>query len=481
MKYTIYPPIGFARLGNSPSGYFVGPEVRDSLGVEIANDYSETPVESFKDADFRMKRQGARFHIFEVPEDGASARPAVLPEGSTVQWGLELKNKKDAIIRLQRPPSRPMKVDLDPSRSDRLIHATAEVEGAKAGPSTLNGKYRNSAIYLGEIRTDGRQRLIVLGGRGRSDSLSNPPASIGRGQYGYYNNPDWFDDIADGPVTATLSIPGQPPAVAEPAWVIVAPPDFAPVSLGVVTLYDVIYDIAINEKWLQLPNQPYFETDIRPLIERTHNLRWVHDNRAWPAVSVDWEKLRSQSQADMKLRTDTAKLIRYVEQTMESGYGRFELRGWQKKWVLDNWASGNFSQGEAPNQNMANVLTRSALDGTVGEDFFPGIEAGMNIQDPEIYLSSPFDFRFDHDKLEAGDLTAHMALPWQADFKKCASGWWPAQRPNTVVLANGTSTRWLRPNLTHRQMVDEVMKLGVVSSTSTGKIVERGRDKRLGP
>ncbi|HKR65437.1 MAG TPA: LodA/GoxA family CTQ-dependent oxidase, partial [Thermoanaerobaculia bacterium] len=41
--------------------------------------------------------------------------------------------------------------------------------------------------------------------------------------------------------------------------------------------------------------------------------------------------------------------------------------------------------------------------------------------------------RLDWRTLEPGDITRHMALPWQADFSECNHRWWPAARPDDVV------------------------------------------------
>ena len=42
------------------------------------------------------------------------------------------------------------------------------------------------------------------------------------------NNDDWHDDVADGPVTATVTFAGKAPVrVQQPAWAVVAPPDLA--------------------------------------------------------------------------------------------------------------------------------------------------------------------------------------------------------------------------------------------------------------
>ena len=60
--YKIFPGIGIARLGNSevPNGYFIGPEapgiVPDAEG-------------SYRDDQKKMKRQGARFRIYEYETD----------------------------------------------------------------------------------------------------------------------------------------------------------------------------------------------------------------------------------------------------------------------------------------------------------------------------------------------------------------------------------------------------------------------------
>jgi len=77
------------------------------------------------------------------------------------------------------------------------------------------------------------------------------------------------------------------------------------------------------------------------------------------------------------------------------------------------------------------VLTRTILERCAGGAFYPGIEATSITRDPKLYAEA---FRFDHDTLQAGDITKYMACPWQADFYECRGWWWPAQRPDDVVL-----------------------------------------------
>src|SRR5262249_9118310 len=156
---------------------------------------------------------------------------------------------------------------------------------------------------------DAAQRLLVLGAPGKSESPSNAPIGAS-----FYNNADWHDDVADGPVTVTVTPPGGAPAPAvTPAWVIVAPPDFAPGSQGVVTLYDVILQVALDKHWTKLPAKPFFVDHVRPMIERARNLQWVNNGAMWPLISGDFTALADTSAAAKPLREDTATLVRAAE------------------------------------------------------------------------------------------------------------------------------------------------------------------------
>src|SRR4029078_510722 len=57
---------------------------------------------------------------------------------------------------------------------------------------------------LGELRTDNAGRLIVIPGEGAT--------AVGQGVGGvhhYANNDGWFDDVGDGPITASLKMRNQ--------------------------------------------------------------------------------------------------------------------------------------------------------------------------------------------------------------------------------------------------------------------------------
>lgn len=468
MPYAIYPPISIARVGNSPE-FFIGPEQPGSFGVEIHAD-GEHPVLAFKDASFRVKRQGARFRVFEIGADGVPM-PTTFPEGTLVRWSVSIANRKDSIHRPASPPSLPTPIRDDPARQDRAILANGSVVGPNHGKVVLTGSYLDQPVVLGEILTDSDQHLIFLGASGHSASLSVPPAPMGDD---FYNNPDWFDDVADGSIDAVIEVPGQPPVGATPAWVVSAPPDFSPPSLGVVTLFDVIKQVAIDQTWMVTNQRPSFETDIRPIIERASGLRWVDASPAWTSISQDWNALADNSSSAANLRAHTATLVREAENALHD----FALREWQNA-ALEAWADGNFDRAARPDRGMCDALTRAALDATVGQGFYPGIEAGINITDPALYESEPFEYRFSSGAMRPGDATAHMAQPWQADFLKCARGWWPTQRPHILPNSAGNLLEWLRPGMTHVELVANVMRLGMATPDSAGRVIEQGRDPTL--
>src|SRR5262249_52758409 len=94
------------------------------------------------------------------------------------------------------------------------------------------GCFMDQPVYLGELRTDTHGRLIVLGGRGKSASYTGALAIT------FANNEGWHDDVSDGPVTAELKLDGRNVPV-DPAWVVVAPPNYAPMQKSVRTMWDL--------------------------------------------------------------------------------------------------------------------------------------------------------------------------------------------------------------------------------------------------
>src|SRR5215213_7126127 len=491
MRYRIFPSIGIARLGEDED-FFLGPERPGDSPGELQADGTVIPVTRFKDATrTRIRKQGARFHIFES-QDGINWSPANLPATATVTWTVTLENKTAAITRSDAPPTAPMRPHVPAGNQSMVIKGgLKEITGPNATSSHVTGQYATTApsgaafqvdVDLGVLRTDGQGRLIVLGGKGQSRA----PAGVPIGP-SFYRNPKWHDDVSDGPVTATIKLsPAEAPIQAEEgAWVIVAPPDYAPGIDCVVTLYDVIRQLGISDSGLAAPGIPSFDLDINPLLTRVHRLRFVHEDATWSDARFNNPNLGSRAATHQQLRTQVRDLVLTTESVFEGHISNtgppFLLRSFQKKF-LDDWAAGNFD--DTPASTAGNLtaagLTRASLESAAGQGFCPGIEAGIIVLDKTLY-STPFDFRFSHTSIKAGDITALMAQPWQSDFLECNTEWWPTQRPDIAPQAGGGVENWVRGAFGHELLVERHPRLGFIVQQGAQEVfVEVERDPTLG-
>jgi hypothetical protein len=483
--YKIHPAIGFARVGNHPTAFFIGPETPGEPGREIAQDQSESPVTLYKQEGL-VKRQAARFRVYEYETDGNGASQLVgeVSAGrAQIEWKVDLVNRKAALDHSPSPehPARPRNVDVA-DRSTLIIRDSQPhaVSGSNQRGPEFHGSFLGRAVYLGEIRTDSSGRLLVLGGRGISESV--PP---GRDLPEFANNDGWHDDVSDGPVTATLVAAGQAPIVVhQPAWVVVAPPDFAPGINGIVTLYEVALQAAIDKGMLNPAPKPSFVEHIKPIIERAVGLRWVNNWSRWNALlPLDWSALADNTNASAALR----KLV--GTRLLNPGLRDFVVPAFLTRYITQ-WIAGDFQSGmsipTAPQTEAAN-LDSSALQACVGAGFFPGIESSITLRDKDIYVEP---LRLNHailNKVFTGCLTEIMAVPWQADFNDCEGGiWWPSQRPDIAMIdpnqIPGTQADWANPISDHQGMVDNAQRLGFVVPTTVGTdtvFVEAERDPAL--
>jgi L-Lysine epsilon oxidase N-terminal/L-lysine epsilon oxidase C-terminal domain len=470
MALRIYPSIGVARVGNDLTQFYIGSEIPGHLGFDVDAQGNETLITQYKIDDDQIKRQAARFRLFEA-DGGGVPRPAQLPAGATVEWTVHLVNKKAAVRRDDGPPENPTRPQLVANPAQFLIDpGPRSIAGASAsGVKFDTGAYQGRQVPLGEIRTDKNQNLLVLGGFGFSSSPTN------KGLPDFYTNPGWHDDTSDGPVTARIRLAnGSTIDDITPAWVAVGPPDYAPEIQGVVSLYDIMLQVAIDQLGVPRPNQVSFTRDIFPMLLRTRRYQWVNRGARWETVSDDWPALASPSAASAALRESNAQFVSNIGRVLN----QFSLTGLQH-FQLQEWAAGRFQsdwQGvpQPGNTVTADGMTRAALQSTVGQGFFPGIEAGIIVKDPTLY-SVPFDFRLDHGQARPGDLTALMAVPWQADFMDCSGNWWPSQRPDKVrrMASSTIPVDWDSGVTSHLQMVHNFAKLGFITAQkdAAGNIV----------
>lgn len=518
-RFKIHPAIGVARVGNAdPDDFFIGPE---TPGLAAAGEAPGTAVPPYKvragNGPARIKPQGARFHLWEYKKVGgkwAPAREVLLADGDveSIEWTAHLANKKASFFRFEglsgegdSEPARhrnggrrALGLDIDPGarriaarRSGAIPPAVRFDPGTSDDPAReqwpvfsgpVPGRGTKIIDYLGELRLDDKGRLIVLGGKGTSKPDKKPTKKLH-----YANNNGWWDDVSDGPVSAVVTLQvaeGRATRsvsfTAEGAWALVGPADFAPHTPNVVTLYDLLYDMAarklplpdddasydgplvrlkrLNDELLRQRHKELtdyrvsFDEEIYPLLRRALGLRWVFPTRFHNFVSdPGWDQLGDPSRGAKPARheifdrirppvglpdTPIATMPRLFGETFdEPGSDHMFLRLTPTQYfLLKRWADGHFDKpGEVPPPVTAATITPEGLDQAAAENcsggsFFPGIEVGWQIRAPGLYREP---FRVDHtakstynsetDGVGPGHFSRQMALPWQADFADCCA------------------------------------------------------------
>jgi hypothetical protein len=571
-KYRIHPAIGVARVGDSEE-FYLAPEKPGSLPV-LPDGKEFTPAD-FRDREGRLRRQGERFAVYRYADDDpGSAVPARPGEDGVerIEWTVHLANKKASWYEFfvgagetGYSPEHPLRNAsvTDPRLREQLI--------IDPGPRTLSGpgqaaefsRADNPGNYpvtfppedlrpdridsLGGMRTDELGRLIVLGGFGHAGTTEEIPVIDD-----YANNDTWWDDTGDGPVTARVIMSDGSVVEAEGAWVAVAPPRFAPQLSNLVTLYDTVFDTAVrqlglrpdiyrDDMWMQ-DYQPSWEDDIRPVLERAEEYRWVVAIPPHPH-DVDFAKIGDPDPGFNGLRDFYLKLIRPPDtpNLLTSPDTGLPLMPYllgdnptdpgplsstyltvsnTQYFFLKQWAAGRFTRGERPQPPPGQLRDRAALDNCVGGAFCPGIEVGWLCRNPQLY-TAPFRIRAKRevtpplslggnlaDGLEPGDLCRYMAVPWQADFNECSHEqlgdrfvwWWPVQRPSFVYVDHHGELRqvpWIGTDqdqtaADYVQFADDVdmvrlwSRLGFVVNQGTPEEprfveVERRMKRHLGP
>ena len=345
-QYRIHPAVGIARVGNavrsdsSDDFYFIGPEFPD-VAANI-DPLSGTQGLFKMAADGRLRPQAARFRIFEYEKqaDGKFhpiGEVKLTDQSRTVaiKWTVYLANRKASFCRfhgqagaedtpllfssyantansklrmrnfgVKKLANRAKVLELDPGPQS-IAGGVATVAHFPIDHNLtqpkLGGETKLSIKTLGELRSDRDGHLVVIGGIGRSDfdpGLGSETITT------FANNEGWFDDVSDGPVSATLTINGVDQPVAA-AWVLVGPPDFAPAISSYRSMYDSLIDefvreidppaddglfagplahiAAMREDWKRNGTikdfVPSFTRDIAPILSSIVRMQRVHEYR----------------------------------------------------------------------------------------------------------------------------------------------------------------------------------------------------------
>ncbi|EMI40885.1 CTQ-dependent lysine 6-oxidase LodA [Rhodopirellula sp. SWK7] len=334
-QFQIHPRVGTARVGNSPEQFYLAPETIGGLPIQcdengnVMQDEGGTRfVDQFKDSLGRVRRQAARFRIFEERSEGLRQVTLEDEDIERIEWTVHIANKKPIWFTFSE-----LQGDLEfgPENgyeNQHCVRNNPDVQGAdrKAliidpGPRTVDhrtpravfSRYNIPSDYqfgsfppvgaggvqidvLGELRVDGHGGLVALGGFG--SVTGSAEITSFRGASGYW------DDVSDGYVMARIHLADGTTVDADPGWLLVGSPKFAPELVNITTLYDTMYDTAIRGKRLdteiydaeretagEFPlhggytplnhfNPDYevcYTTQVKPIMDRIAGYRWVAD------------------------------------------------------------------------------------------------------------------------------------------------------------------------------------------------------------
>lgn len=333
-NFRIYPSIGIARVGNGPAdkqNVVWSPEVP-------GQDMYATDLELYT-KDGRLKKMAQRFYVYECDDEGKPVRP-INTDDYDVEWAVEVANKKpfwynfnnclDLSIVSDNQDLSPnvAKHKLAPGKSttyrnpnvldmgervpegynyrkELINRPPAATVSKTASRCELGGKFPfpqdsaktsrlaqsmgcdDQSVSLGIIEyDDGKDgdgavlnprhqgTLIFYAADGHSAALNPSDLNVD-----FADNANWYDDICDGRVSATLKSRKDGSTVKlddarSAAWIATAPPNYAPQIDPLSTMFDLITGTAIPADG-KGPFQPGLSLVI-PLMYRLYRMQWVN-------------------------------------------------------------------------------------------------------------------------------------------------------------------------------------------------------------
>jgi len=298
-KYLIHPAVGVARLGNSEL-FYLAPDKIGGLPItcdEYGNVTSDNPtIRRFKH-DGKVIRQAATFSVYR--HDDPYSEPTLITLDTkgvkSIKWTVRMANKKSAWYQFDFQVGNSLNPDAKPYTPDRIRNKDTKNRSAliiDSGLKTISGSCKRAKLSitpnsmklppsnptfgssiesLGEIRTDSRGCLVYIAGYGRAGgNVTLSPAGDTDG---------WFDDVADGPVVCELILKDHITPIVLDAWCLAVPPKYAPELVNVVTLDDVMFDVAARHflvpRGFTAPTYVVSLHEVRSMMSRIERYAWV--------------------------------------------------------------------------------------------------------------------------------------------------------------------------------------------------------------
>jgi len=327
-KFRIYPSIGVARLGNGPAEkdkVIFSPETPWENLYDANVDYL---------IDGKIKKQAQRFYIYECDDEGKPTHKISAQEYE-IEWSVEVANKKPfwyvfnncldlsvvsdnlnlsptfvdreiapGISAGRRNPNvldhqsdngtkynfRKELINRPSAQSVGLINKHLElkktlsgrfpftdvVSGQNAPKASMLAQSMNAnqqSVDLGTIEYEPEKgSMIFYGADGKSAALN--PSDLNTD---FADNSNWYDDICDGRVTAVIKKDGKVIATLNDpeaaAWIVTAPPDYAPQIQPISTMYDLI----CGTEGIKSNKKPTTDmSQVFPMLYRLYRMQWVN-------------------------------------------------------------------------------------------------------------------------------------------------------------------------------------------------------------
>lgn len=492
-KYVIHPAVGIARVGDSPEELYIAPEIPGTFcaPTEIykvvlqSTDKDKSEIHSFSKIDppdynyrdtseeKRIRRQAARFKIFEYTPNAAAAmkpeNPPIYPTDQEittldltrfdVTWQVKLSNLKSPMGN-NEPEAISLKVD--PTQELVRLFDTPKL--------TDDDGTEQQLPRLGEIYTDTEGRLIVAGGAGEAKPVGGADPIEGNTNVKLYG---WFDDTSDGVVTATIKDKNTHEEFeALAARIVIAPPKFGGDVLPLVSLYDLMEE----NSGVSPPKEVSYTEHIFPILQKVILMQWV-SQQAFVAhgngtlIFDFWAKLTTGSPQEQQ---DLRKHLLELVENHHSDYGDGRLKAFRgmpkliahpdkgpfltKRQIalFRGWAAQNIPEPvpttlprptvsehtyleNVPVSEQPQALDQAHMETISSRGYLPGVDVGEIVESIVWKDENALVPRANiNGKQTDGELTQTLATPWQVDIPHCGEKWWPTSYPSHVF--RGTSS-----------------------------------------
>jgi L-lysine epsilon oxidase-like protein len=276
---------------------------------------------------------------------------------------------------------------------------------------------------LGQLETDGSGRLLVVAAYGRAcawygeDDEPYPLAND-------VDNDGWFDDTADGPVSAVVVLKDATTGQVNTeevhgGWVVTTDPGYAPQTPNVVTLWDDVFDVWVRQLDL-MPELfhigykenffPTFEEHIYPIFRTAAMQKW---NAFLPPYAIKaHDAVGDITATDNPSATILGGLgyIRNPNNPAESNIGvplmplslgdagePFLSLTYTQYFFLSQWNAERYITHEQLRHGRSQQVTplgsgeyldKASLFNCLGGRFGPGIEMTFIVRDPQLWVKN---------------------------------------------------------------------------------------------